>query len=147
MAKFAYQMQSILNVKSKLENQAKIAYSSAVFKLRSEEQKMQEIKSRKKYYEDKMRIEMNEKLDVTELNSCNQGIQLMQKAIEEEQIQINIAQKSVDKAQARLNKASMERKTHEKLRENAFEVFMQDLKTQESREIDEVVTYNYAVTI
>ena len=53
------------------------------------------------------------------------------------------AQKNVDIAQRRLNDAVKERKTYEKLRENAFEDFMQEMNAQESKEIDELVSYSY----
>lgn len=45
--------------------------------------------------------------------------------------------------QRRLNDAVKERKTYEKLRENAFEDFMQEMNAQESKEIDELVSYSY----
>ena len=37
----------------------------------------------------------------------------------------------------------MERKTHEKLREKAFEQFKEELKQGESKEIDELVSFTY----
>lgn len=144
MAKFAYQMQSILDIKTKLENQEKIAYTNAQFKLRSEEQKMYQFQDKRLYYENKMRGEIMEGLDIKELNNCHQGIELMKEAIKIQQIEVNIAKKNVDKAQIRLNEAMIERKTHEKLRENAFEEFIKEINVQESKEIDELVSYNYA---
>jgi flagellar FliJ protein len=37
----------------------------------------------------------------------------------------------------------IERKTHEKLREKAFEQFKEELKQVESKEIDELVSFTY----
>ena len=67
----------------------------------------------------------------------------MKDAIKTQQIEVSKAQKNVDIAQRRLNDAVKERKTYEKLRENAFEDFMQEMNAQESKEIDELVSYSY----
>lgn len=144
MAKFVYNMQSILDIKYKLENQEKIAYANAQAALMKEEEKLEQFRKRKLYYEDKMRGSMQEALDVRELYECNQGIELMKEAIKNQKIQVAKAQVVVDKAQERLNEAVIERKTHEKLRENAFEEFVHELNAAESKEIDELVSYNYA---
>lgn len=144
MAKFAYQMQSILNIKCKLENQEKIAYANEQAKLRKEEEKLCHFQNRRAFYENKMRGNMKDTLNVRTLYECNQGIEIMKEAISEQKKEVAKAQSSVDKAQERLNEAMKERKTHEKLRENAFEEFMQELNVQESKEIDELVSYNYA---
>ena len=51
MAKFVYRMQNILDIKMKLEDQAKISFSQANSKLLEEQQKLQEILVRKAGYE------------------------------------------------------------------------------------------------
>lgn len=144
MAKFAYNMQSILNIKYKMENQEKIAYANAQAQLRMEEEKLRKIRSRRDFYEEKMRGSMEKAIDVRTLYECNQGIELMKEAIKEQKKEVAKAQKNSDKAHERLNEVVKERKTHEKLRENALEEFMAELNAQESKEIDEVVSYNYA---
>lgn len=147
MAIFAYQMQSILNIKYKLENQEKIAFSNAQLRLKNEEHKMTQIKEKKSFYEKQMRNEMQDRLNVQELISCNQGIGIMKEAKKLQQVEVNMAQKKVDRARICLNEAMIERKTHEKLRENAFEEFIKGINAQESKEIDELVSYSYASTI
>ena len=42
-----------------------------------------------------------------------------------------------------LQESIQERKIQEKLRENAFDVFMEEEKARESREIDELTSYTY----
>lgn len=146
MAKFVYRMQSILDIKEKLETQEKLAFAAAQAKLFEEEEKLANLKNRKLYYEDKMRGNMDEQLDVQTLYECHQGIELMKEAIKEQQVEVNYAQKKADAAQAKLNEAVKERKTYEKLRENAFEEFVQEINAQEGKEIDELVSYNYSST-
>ena len=55
MAKFAYRMQSILDIKEKMEGQAKIAYGVANAKLMDEQGKLQQIMIRKAGYESQAR--------------------------------------------------------------------------------------------
>ena len=52
MAKFKYRMQSILNVKMKLEVQAKQEFASAQAALNREEEKLNRLAARKKDYEE-----------------------------------------------------------------------------------------------
>lgn len=143
MAKFVYHMQSILDIKGKLETQEKMAYATARAKLFEEEAKLDKMKQRRLYYEEKMRDNMNETLNIKALNECHQGLEIMKAAIKQQKIEVDRAQKEADNAQDKLNEAVKERKTYEKLRENAFEEFVQDLNVQEGKEIDELVSYNY----
>ena len=108
MAKFAYRMQSILDIKEKMEGQAKIAYGVANAKLMDEQGKLQQIMIRKAGYESQARNLVNGTIDVP-----------------------------------KLNEVMMERKTHEKLKEQAFEVFKQEMQYAENKEIDELVSYTY----
>mgnify|MGYP007096989975 FL=1 len=55
MAKFVYRMQNILNLKLKLEEQAKIAFSTANAKLREEEKKLSQIKKERQLYENRLK--------------------------------------------------------------------------------------------
>ena len=53
MAKFIYRMQNILDIKLKLESQAKIAYSQANAALREEEAKLLKLFERKNAYDNR----------------------------------------------------------------------------------------------
>ena len=46
-------------------------------------------------------------------------------------------------ARIQLTEAMKERKTHEKLREKAFEEFKSELLHEESKEVDELVSFKY----
>ena len=55
MAKFVYQMQNILDIKLKLETQAKMAYSAANQKYLDEQNVLQEYIIRRMGYEKKLK--------------------------------------------------------------------------------------------
>ena len=51
MAKFIYRMQNILNIKLRLETQAKTEYAENAARLAAEEEKMHHLASRRQQYE------------------------------------------------------------------------------------------------
>jgi flagellar FliJ protein len=52
-------------------------------------------------------------------------------------------EKEVEVARQRLREAMRERKTFEKLREKAFEAFLEEENSKERKEVDELVSYRY----
>ena len=56
---------------------------------------------------------------------------------------VHVAEKNVEAARKHLNEVMTERKTHERLKEKAFENFKQELQYMENKEIDELVSYSF----
>lgn len=143
MAKFKYKLQNILDIKLKMESQAKTSYSTARNKLNEEQAKLENMFAKKKLIEDKYRSEASGILNVLRLRECRNEIDYVKNQIKGQLVEVKVAQKNLELARIRLNEVMKERKTYEKLRENAFEVFLQDLNDQEKKEIDELVSYKY----
>ena len=143
MARFRYKMQNILDIKYKLETQAKTAFSVATANLRTEEEKLQELKDRRAFYEEEAQHLVSSRLEIPKINQCRQAIELMKDAIQNQTVSVHIAQRNVEAARARLNEVMIERKTHEKLKEKAFEEFKHELESEENKAIDELVSYSY----
>lgn len=143
MAKFFYRMQNILNIKYKLEEQAKQEFSNAQNRYRQEEERLERLKQRKRDYTEEMRGHARERLNVMELERCNEAIALLDMQIREQKEVVFRAMTEVDRARAKLNQSMQERKTHEKLKEHQFESFLQELNAEEMKEIDELVSYQH----
>lgn len=143
MAKFLYKMQNILDIKCKLEDQAKTNFTNAANKLREEQEKLESLKKKKVFYEDKARSLMMERLNVLEIKKTKESMEIMAKAVKEQFIFVKVAEKNLEAARKRLKEVMIERKTHEKLKENAFDEFVKELNAGESKEIDELVSYSY----
>ncbi|MCI8326920.1 MAG: flagellar export protein FliJ [Lachnospiraceae bacterium] len=143
MAKFVYGMQNILELKVKMEDQRKAEYGLANAKLREEEEKLKQLLIRKAGYEKRARDLVKGKIDVQKIKTCRHAVDAMKSAIRTQMMEIQVAEKNVELARGRLNHVMMERKTHEKLREKAFEEFKQDVAYEENREIDQLVSYSY----
>lgn len=143
MAKFTYRMQNILDIKIKMENQAKIAYGIASRRLAEEQEKLQAILLKRAGYERRARELVSGTLNVREILECRHAIDVMKSQQRTQMMNVHAAEKTLEMARKELNQIMVERKTHEKLRERAFEEFKQEIAHAEGKEIDELVSYNY----
>lgn len=143
MAKFVYRMQSILDVKLKLESQAKIAYGLANRKLSEEQQVLREVLARRAAYEKEAKELVSGKIDVAKIRENKRAMDVIKSQQRTQMMNVHVAEKNVEAARKHLNDVMAERKTHEKLKERAFEVFKQEQQYAENKEIDELVSYSY----
>lgn len=144
MAKFFYKMQNILNIKYKLEEQAKSAYGAAKAILDEEEELLEQKKAKKEAYEQTLRTMVLEQLNILEIKRMEDAVEVSKYHIKMQLIAVRNAKKQVEIARKKLNEAMTERKTHEKLKENAFEVFKEEIKMEEKKEVDELVSFKYS---
>ena len=145
MAKFRYRMQNILDVKSKLEEQARLEFALANRALMEEEEKLQKLIDRKKAYEAEIVRLLHEKLRLEKIRENEQASKTMDTLIATQRLQVKAAERKVEQARLKLQEVMQERKTHEKLREHAFEEFVQEENARESKEIDELTSYRYGL--
>lgn len=143
MGKFTYRMQNILDIKIKMENQAKIAYGIANRHLADEQEKLRAILMRRAGYERQAKELVTGTLNVREIQECRHAIDVMKSMQRTQMMNVHAAEKNVEMARVALNEVMVERKTHEKLKEKAFEEFKKELESAESKEIDELVSYSY----
>lgn len=143
MAKFVYRMQNVLNIKKKLETQAKMVYSTANQKYLEEQKLLQEMVIRRMGYEKKLKETMQGSLNVMEVTHAHADVDNMKTLVRRQMLQVHKAQKELEDAREKLNTVMQERKVQEKLREKAFEEFKHELAVEETKEIDELVSYTY----
>lgn len=143
MAKFNYKMQNILNIKMRLETQAKTEFAEKSAQLAYEENKLGQLVKRKTGYEQQARQMAAHKLDIAQLRHGSAAIETMKELMRQQAVVVRVAQKNLDQAQLRLNASMQERKIQEKLKEKAFEEFKLELSAEEMKEIDQLVSFNY----
>ncbi len=143
MAKFVYRMQNILNLKEKLESQEKIAFSVANQRLLEEQDKLSALMIRKADYEAQLKEMTQGTLSIRDIKICKESINAMKSKIRDQLMEVSRAQKELEIARRRLDEIMKERKTHEKLREKAFENFKEEIKAEESKENDQLVSFTY----
>ena len=154
MTKFIYKMQSLLNIKEKLEDQAKTAFGLAKAVLNEEEEKLAEFLKKKNLYIEQKRETMasispnmsegkSVKQQLISLNQLENAIKTMEFRIAEQILVVKQAEKNVQLAQAKLENAMKERKIQEKLREHALEEFLKEMEAADQQEINELVTFRF----
>jgi len=143
MAKFVYRMQNILNLKLKLEEQQKMEFAAARKRLDEEEDKLHLLFRRKAGYEEEGRRLREDDLNVQDILDNRNALIQMDDYIAFQQIQVSKAEAKLEEERQKLQEAVQERKIREKLRENAFEVFIREENARESKEVDELVSYTY----
>ena len=143
MAKFVYRMQNILDIKNKLEVQARNSYAAARMKLSKEEEKLDRMFEQKKAYEENYRQQLSGNINILQINICKNAIELCKNQIKKQLVEVKVASLNLEAAQKRLGEVMKERKIQEKLREKAYEEFLQELNDQEKKEIDELVSFRF----
>lgn len=143
MARFRYRMQNILDIKMKLEEQAKNEYAQSQARLNEEEDKKSHLVGRKNAYEDESRRLRQEIIDVRLINLNQQAIESMKYMIKAQDIVINKCKKDLEIKRQALTEIMQDRKMHEKLKEKAFERHLEEEKAAESKSIDELTSYVY----
>ena len=104
---------------------------------------LQDILIRRAGYESKARKLVSGSINVLEIRECRKAIDVLKSKQRSQMMNVHAAERDVELARKQLNEAMVERKTHEKLKEKAFEEFKQELLHEESKEIDELVSYTY----
>lgn len=144
MSVFKYRMQNILNIKNKLEEQAKNEFAAANRKVLEEEERLSVLRNRKAALEKKAReLLAAPSLDIQEIILNKSGIRKTEGRIEEQKKAIFLAKELLEKKRITLMEVRMERRTHEILKENAFTEFLMEEKAAEGKEIDELTSYTY----
>lgn len=143
MAKFIYRMQSILDIKEKMEEQAKMDFAAARMRLDEEEEKLKLLWERKAGYEEQGRNLQKDSLKVLDILGNRDAISIIKEYIAFQELQVERAEKQLEEVRYKLQVAMQESKTHEKLREKAFEVFMHEENAREAKEIDELTSYTH----
>ncbi len=143
MARFRYRMQGILDIKLKMETQARQEFAQAKLLLDKEEERLELLRERKHMYEEQAAALLKGKLDVLEIVANNESIIHTEEAIAEQEVQVRIARERMEEVREKLKNVMQERKVHETLKDKAFEEFLMEEKQQESKEIDELTSYIY----
>ena len=143
MAKFKYRMQNILDIKYQLETQAKSEFADANARFANEEQKLKSLMARKQMYELEGRILVKGNLDMKKIHNNKRAVAAINELISRQQRALDRAKKELERARNKLNEIMMDRKAHEKLKEKAFEEFKLELAAEESKQVDELVSYTH----
>lgn len=138
-----YRMQNILDIKCKLEDQKKQEYAQIQRRLDDAEEYLATLEARLLQDVSNLREATTGTLDLLNIENCKNTIIFRREQIARQKGLVLSLRNETEKARVRLNEAMQERKMHEKLKENQYAEFMQELEQQESKEIDQLVSYTF----
>ena len=144
MAVYRYKLQGILDIKDKLETQAKQEFANANIKLLEEEALLEEIRKRKNEYIEegfKLRLEV---IDPVAIDINKRAVEVMEDEEKKQELEVAVARKNVDAARKKMMDARTETRIYEKLKENDFKEFMIEEGKAESKEIDELNSFRFS---
>lgn len=143
MKKFIFPLQSVLSLKEKIESQEKIFFQTAMAELRKEQAELEALENRKTGYEERLRECVRSKLDLLSVKKNKEAIEIIKEMIQQQTGKVRKAERHAEVARIRLEEAMKERKTLEKLRDDAFAEYVKEYEKEEQKEIDELVSFRY----
>lgn len=143
MARFVFRMQSVLDIKARLEDQQKMNFAAAQKRLNEEEETLAAMVARRETYEAEGRRLRDNDLNIRDLIDNENSINVIKEFIETQTRQVEAARKALDEERLKLVDAMRERKTYEKLREKAFDAFVAEENHKEGVENDEHNSFVY----
>lgn len=143
MPRFRYRMQNILDIKLKLEEQAKIAYGLAEQRYQAEQSKLQEMLVRRSGYEAELKSCMDGRMDLQKIHEARSACDAMKILIRRQMMEVHKKELELEAARSALMDVRKERMMHEKLREKALEKYKKEELDREGKEVDQLVSYTY----
>ena len=144
MGRFRYRMQNILSMKEKLETQAKNEFAAANLELSEEQDKLaQMLEHNRQLEEESKRLRLKDSLSIRDIKDNRLSVELQKEKMKQQALRIHAAEKKVEQKRKAMVDLIQERKTHELLKEKAFEQFLMDEKAEESKQIDQLTSYTY----
>lgn len=145
MAKFNYRLQNILNLMVNFEEQAKQNFAERRRILTDEEERLENLTAKQEQLENYARELRTGDIDIKKIIENKYEQKYVEDEIKKQKVKVNVARKNLEAARVRMEDAVKERKIHEKLRENAFEDFVEEESAKELMEIDGLTSYVYGI--
>ena len=145
MARFVFRLQSVLNLKSRLEEQQRNAFAAARRQVDEEEEKLYNLYSRLRFYEEAGRDMLKDALFIRDIIENERAISTVKDYIEDQKLAVKRAEERLEAERVKLVEAMKDRKTYERLREKAFDDYLEEEKREEGIINDEHNSYVYGL--
>ena len=137
-------MQNILDVKEKMEEQAKSDFAQANMRVMEEEEKLQMCYDKRDGLAAQGReLLLADRLDILKIDENKKLVAHANEMIRAQTIALRMAERILEEKRVKMQKAMQERKTQDILKEHAFEEFLAEEKAAESKAIDELTSYTH----
>lgn len=140
MVDFNFRLEKVLNYKKTLEDYKKSQYGIAQKKLFDEEDKLAKFNK----YKNIVKNEKNQtviKTNIGNLAMYNNYINDLSRKIKSQEQIVNKTRKDAEEAKEEMITAVKEKKIFEKLKEQEYEEYLYQLKRDEEKQTDAIVSY------
>ncbi len=93
--------------------------------------------------EEGRKLRQKESLSIRDIADNSLSVSLMKEKMKRQALAIHRAEQKVEEKRKAMTDLMQERKTQEVLRDKAFEVFLQEEKAEEGKQIDQLTSYTY----
>ena len=145
MARFVFRLQSVLNLKTRLEELQRNSFAAARRRVDEEEEKLNMLYGRLSFYEEKGRGMLTDALHVRDIIEKEHAISIFKEFIEDQKIEVKKAEELLEVERLKLVEAIKDRKTYERLREKAYDEYVEEEKREEGIVNDEHNSYVYGL--
>lgn len=143
MQKFGFRLESVLKLKTQIEDNAKNNLARSTRELQNQKNRLEELEEIKEVSMNKLTSEVDSGIPVYQIRNFNSFFGLMKNKITKQKVNVNNAQNDVDINREALVKAMQEKKILEKLKEKKYEEYLVEQNKAEQQLIDELNSYKF----
>lgn len=143
MNKFGFRLESVLNLRTQLEDNAKNNLARAARELEHEKDCLESLKEQKEESMNNLTAAVDDGIAVYKIRNYNSFFTFMKNKIVSQKENVNNAQNLVDINREALVKAMQERKMLGKLKEKRYEEFLKEQNKSEQLLIDELNSFKF----
>lgn len=141
MSSYSFRLEKVLNYKENIENLKKAQYGDVNMRLNREEEKLVDFNTHKKNILSQ-KEEYTKNISVGSLKLYNNYLQDISASIKEQEDIVVDIKEELEKTKEELLVAMKEKKAFEKLKENDYNEFLAEMKKDEEKLVDGIVTFN-----
>ena len=144
MARFVYKMQSILNIKQKIESQTRMEFSMAQTELNKQLDILDEyIRRKQQYLQEAEDLRTEESLKLQDILDNQYATAQMDSMIRQQAKVVEEYEAKAEQVRIKLARNIQERKMQETLRDRAFAEYLEEEKQEEFKENDQRTSFTY----
>jgi len=145
LAGFKFRLQTFLNLKERLEKNARNELGMAIKKLEEEKEKLRAIEANIDHTMEEFRRACQGIIDREKIKEINAFLDYLQAEKEKQEVNVKRQQEIVDKIREKLVEIMKERKVLENLREKDYQEYLKEEEKKERLQVDELVSYNESI--
>ena len=143
MAKFVFKLQSLLNIKTQMEDSLKNELGKAIQRVEHEKSVLNQIEHEREDWIGKIGMQSSKGITVEKLRDYSAYISLLKGKSEKQKENVNTAALNADKIREELVTMVQERKMLEKLKGKKYQDYLNEQLKEDQKLNDDLISYKY----